>query len=115
MSLYTEAECLRCTNKWIKHVEEPKTCPRCKSPYWNKERVGHGFAKRGDARVQYPWPLMELNEIVTIPLTRTPDGLWLDDRENTRRAASLDRFITRSGKRFYVHMQGLNMVIKRIL
>lgn len=33
-------ECTRCGHKWVpKIVREPKRCPRCKSPYWNKKRV----------------------------------------------------------------------------
>ena len=32
--------CERCENEWIpRHIEqEPRNCPRCKSPYWNKPR-----------------------------------------------------------------------------
>lgn len=29
-------ECLRCHHKWITRVTNPKRCPKCKSPYWNK-------------------------------------------------------------------------------
>ena len=37
-----QLECLRCGYKWfprVSHdgrVDEPKTCPKCRSPYWNK-------------------------------------------------------------------------------
>ena len=31
-------ECNRCNHKWATK-REPKNCPSCKSPYWNKERV----------------------------------------------------------------------------
>ena len=32
-----ELECLRCKHKWIRRGEvNPKTCPKCKSPYWQK-------------------------------------------------------------------------------
>lgn len=31
--------CLRCGHEWIpKRKEEPRVCPNCKSPYWNKPR-----------------------------------------------------------------------------
>ena len=31
-------KCLRCGHTWIPRMEElPVACPRCKSPYWNKE------------------------------------------------------------------------------
>jgi hypothetical protein len=32
-------KCLRCEHEWIKRKEqEPKWCPSCNSPYWNKAR-----------------------------------------------------------------------------
>jgi predicted Zn-ribbon and HTH transcriptional regulator len=35
-------QCLRCGYKWVPRVfreeELPTICPKCKSPYWNKER-----------------------------------------------------------------------------
>lgn len=35
----TEKECKRCLHKWIPRTFElPNVCPKCKSPYWNKER-----------------------------------------------------------------------------
>ena len=33
--------CLRCGHEWVpfkSSVEQPRVCPRCKSPYWNKAR-----------------------------------------------------------------------------
>ena len=33
--------CYRCGHKWIPRettTEEPKECPKCKSPYWNTPR-----------------------------------------------------------------------------
>ena len=31
--------CKRCNHEWIQRdIKLPKVCPRCKSPYWNKER-----------------------------------------------------------------------------
>jgi len=37
-----QLECLRCKYKWFPRissdgqVDEPKTCPKCRSPYWFK-------------------------------------------------------------------------------
>jgi len=31
--------CIRCSNEWIPRKANPKNCPKCNSPYWNKERV----------------------------------------------------------------------------
>ena len=33
-------ECNRCNHQWmLRGDSDPKTCPKCKSPYWNKPRV----------------------------------------------------------------------------
>ena len=33
-------KCNRCNHEWIRRQEiKPKTCPKCRSPYWNKARV----------------------------------------------------------------------------
>ena len=32
--------CLRCGHEWIPNRPvEPKVCPKCNSPYWNKPKV----------------------------------------------------------------------------
>ena len=36
---YPKVTCIRCTYKWIPIIKHPKKCPRCKSPYWDKEYV----------------------------------------------------------------------------
>ncbi len=34
-------KCKRCNHEWLKRKEElPTQCPKCHSPYWNKERSG---------------------------------------------------------------------------
>lgn len=33
-------QCNRCKHKWYKRKpDRSKWCPKCKSPYWDKERV----------------------------------------------------------------------------
>ena len=35
----TKLECKRCGHIWIPRTPElPLVCPKCKSPYWNRER-----------------------------------------------------------------------------
>ena len=35
-----EFGCKRCNHKWIpRKSEKPIICPKCKSPYWDKERI----------------------------------------------------------------------------
>ena len=31
-------ECERCGHKWTPRLDMPTVCPKCKSPYWNKEK-----------------------------------------------------------------------------
>ncbi len=31
-------KCKRCEYEWTSELERPKTCPRCKSYYWDKEK-----------------------------------------------------------------------------
>jgi predicted Zn-ribbon and HTH transcriptional regulator len=34
------SKCERCGHSWKRRSEKlPKTCPKCRSPYWDKERV----------------------------------------------------------------------------
>ena len=30
-------KCLRCSHEWASKQEHPRICPRCKSPYWDRE------------------------------------------------------------------------------
>jgi DNA-directed RNA polymerase subunit RPC12/RpoP len=34
--------CERCNHEWVPRDkdQEPRVCPRCKSPYWNRPRKG---------------------------------------------------------------------------
>lgn len=114
MSIYTEVICRRCLRAWIKHVETPKVCAFCKSPYWNQDRKGHGKVKLGDKRIIYPWPNMEVGDIEKIPLTRDNSAIGMDYRVNSRRINSLDSYIRRSGRRFHTWMEGLTLCVKRV-
>jgi predicted Zn-ribbon and HTH transcriptional regulator len=44
-----ERECLRCGHKWVARKLRIRTCPGCKSPYWDTPRKG-GAADDGDKR-----------------------------------------------------------------
>jgi len=40
-------KCERCNHEWApKGDAEPKFCPNCKSPYWNKPRQNQRRSKR---------------------------------------------------------------------
>ncbi len=34
-----KTKCKRCGHEWIKRQDVPIVCPKCKSPYWNKEKI----------------------------------------------------------------------------
>jgi hypothetical protein len=39
--------CVRCEHEWVPRdiKQEPKVCPKCKSPYWNTERKTKAASK----------------------------------------------------------------------
>ena len=39
-------KCLRCGNEWEPKVENPKCCPGCKSPAWDRAKVSSAVAAR---------------------------------------------------------------------
>ncbi len=40
-------KCKRCYHVWVRRVEHlPLKCPKCNSPYWNKERKDASKSKR---------------------------------------------------------------------
>lgn len=43
--------CLRCGNEWESKVEDPKYCPNCKSPAWDRPKVKNSEAARAHALV----------------------------------------------------------------
>jgi len=44
-------KCNRCGYEWLKRTEgEPKWCPKCISPYWNKERKIIKSQENGDSK-----------------------------------------------------------------
>lgn len=34
----TKLECKRCKHKWVPTKEEIRICPKCKSPYWDRDK-----------------------------------------------------------------------------
>lgn len=44
-------ECLRCHHRWVQRVEVVRTCPRCRSVYWNVPRKAVERGRPPKARV----------------------------------------------------------------
>lgn len=39
MVMITKLKCKRCGHEWVRRLETlPKACPKCRNPYWDKER-----------------------------------------------------------------------------
>jgi len=36
-------QCNRCNHKWVARKTVIAVCPKCHSPYWNRERVRKGY------------------------------------------------------------------------
>lgn len=44
-------KCERCNYAWVPRTErKPLTCPKCRSPYWDKPRRLAKLASEGDVR-----------------------------------------------------------------
>ena len=44
-------QCNRCNHEWYpRRSGEPKTCPSCKSPYWDSERKNRSRKVDGEPR-----------------------------------------------------------------
>jgi len=44
-------KCERCSHEWIPRKSEyPITCPKCKSPYWDKPRVNKIKEKKNTSK-----------------------------------------------------------------
>ncbi len=41
--------CERCAHEWLPRntTQDPKVCPKCKSPYWNTPRRSQATASKG--------------------------------------------------------------------
>ena len=37
--------CLRCGHEWTRKQEQPKRCPKCKTPYWDSPRKSNDTEK----------------------------------------------------------------------
>ncbi len=31
--------CKRCDHDWASRLDKPMICPKCKSPYWDKDKI----------------------------------------------------------------------------
>ena len=44
-------QCERCTHQWVPRDESnPRVCPKCKSPYWDRPRQKQGLSKNEKQR-----------------------------------------------------------------
>ncbi|MFN2543331.1 MAG: hypothetical protein ABR600_02000 [Actinomycetota bacterium] len=49
--------CARCGHEWVpRKAEHPRVCPRCKSPFWDRERRLATFRVQATLRGREDWP-----------------------------------------------------------
>ena len=41
-------KCKRCDHEWPSKIEHPVTCPKCRTPYWDRERGESENINEGD-------------------------------------------------------------------
>ena len=39
MARLNRLHCKRCDHRWVARIPRPAVCPKCHTPYWNKEKV----------------------------------------------------------------------------
>lgn len=82
--------CDRCEHEWIPRGEseqEPRVCPRCKSPYWNRPRKTTPLTyeafrdKIRDAlRTRSPMTWTEIRTLASLP-QKFPNNQWVHRME----------------------------------
>jgi len=69
--------CTRCGHEWIPRREwHPFVCPKCKSPFWDRERMVRGF--RAEAVIE--WRQGELPNDKRVAQFETGLGSWRHPR-----------------------------------
>ncbi len=52
IKMTNKLKCLKCKYKWKPRTKEVKTCPRCKSYTWNKEKVRKEITNIWDTKIK---------------------------------------------------------------
>ena len=65
-----EHKCNRCNYEWKGKLENPKTCPKCNSPYWNKPRTKRLPFHQVPTRFQINEEAIAEHPDITLPSTK---------------------------------------------
>lgn len=74
--------CERCGHEWVPRegTEEPRVCPKCKSPYWDSPKKSYETFKDAIAGVlkaaDKPLTWGEIREVANLP-QRFPNNQWV--------------------------------------
>lgn len=66
-------KCKRCGHEWKNRVLEPVRCPKCQSPYWDRERLN--LPKGQLYRMGFKSPEELISPIVGPPIRRASDEI----------------------------------------
>lgn len=71
-------ECLRCNGTWEERVPNPRYCPLCKSPYWDRERV-NGSVGQANERAD------DAAKVQRVPVQKPSNPLGVQSRPAKRK------------------------------
>ena len=69
--IITELVCLRCGGTWIpRSAKMPGYCPKCNSPYWNKQRRVKKSEKKESHIAKFKRPIKKLEKMKNASILR---------------------------------------------
>jgi hypothetical protein len=62
--------CLRCEHQWASKLDKPRTCSKCRSPYWDVPRGSKADFEKKSAASPIPkeWEDIHIPQAVAVPL-----------------------------------------------
>jgi len=64
--------CKRCGDDWNAKIENPRYCPLCKSPYWDKDKVRfpkEANEKADESILREDEPAIDASQVLNLPAT----------------------------------------------
>ncbi len=105
--------CKKCFHQWLTKLYHPKYCPKCKSAYWNRDKVDRISQPKKERKTRrYPIQDLLVGQGVIIP--------WTSDQltyPSVKRAKAMNQAVRqyqkRSGKKFELSLKASGVLITR--